>query len=799
MPSGAKQILVMLACSFALAGCVSDASLGPTLETRMPLVIDTKANPVLHPPRSLTDGQVNPIDRRLGRERDFSSFREVAPGLGLSLAAWKSHEFPGVAAYLALAKPREKAGHTDGGKPLVDDADPELQPKGDQNKPDSSEPQRHGANDLDGGYRLNFDDAEIKDVLQSVLGNVLGLTYTIAPNVAGRITLSSAAPQNRTELLSTLETVLSLQGLALTKNGSTYRIAPATIGAGTLDETGAEPGFGITVVPLDYLSVASINKLLSGFISDADGIRVDSSRNAIIVRGPGPRRDEIVRSIKSFDRDWMHTQSVSVVELRRAHPDEVIQELTRIFDSDTNGNANGLIQFKPIKRLRSIMVISKSAQLIRRAGLWIRRLDHENTSSTDAIFVYRPRYRDAKEMVRLVNGLLNGDGGGNSIAVTPPGPSGSGTQQGTQEQYKTIGQSTSSFAGGLPSIGPGPSGGVAGQSGLGAQSGGGGNGLQSTLADAAENGGSLTGSGKLKVTADVSNNTIVAYTDGETYTKVQSILRQIDVPPLQVAVNVIVAEVQLNDELKYGVQFYLNNRRGSIGLSQVLSSSAGSALAISPQTAGLNFLLGGASSPNVILNALDSVSKVHILSTPSVVVLENKPAVFEVGNQVPVITQTAQSNVSADAPSVNSVSYLDTGIILKITPRVGQHGDVAIDLDQVISSVVPNATGGADTSLTPTISKRRINSAISVRSGEIVLLAGLVNDTRQQQKGQVPFLGGGLGDILGNKDNAFTRSELVIFIRPVIIRDGKDASEVAGEFKSQLKEMNFHGEPVYKP
>ena len=299
---------------------------------------------------------------------------------------------------------------------------------------------------------------------------------------------------------------------------------------GVVDVTGKEPGFGISVVPLEFSSVASISKLLSGFVTDADGIRIDSSRNAVIVRGPGPRREEIVRAIKAFDSDWMRKQLVSVFELRRSRPDEVIQELSRIFNADTNGE--GVIQFKAMKRLRSIMVIARNPQLIRRAAEWIRRLDHQDTSVTDSVFVYRPRYRDAKEMVKLVNGLFNADSGGGSVAFqTQSGTSGQngafgqGGQPNGQQTQGAIGTSSSSFAGGLSSNGLGAAGGAGGQNG-GAVGGGlgsgfgvtqptSGSGLTGALADPIEAGQSSNGSGsKLKLTADVSNNTIVAYTDG---------------------------------------------------------------------------------------------------------------------------------------------------------------------------------------------------------------------------------------------------------------------------------------------
>ena len=806
------RVVAASASLLALAGCVGSGP--PALpDTRMPLVVDYREHRILHPPVKSPGGRVDPLPEGPGRSLEIrpEDKLEVPPGpqsridpadlhvsLSAALSAFHTRDRREGDAFLALVRRKKAATAAVDPMPGAD--------------PGSSGPvDNRATQDRDGGYRLNFEDAEIKDVLQAVLGNVLGLTYTLAPNITGRITISSAAPQSKTELLSTLETVLALQGLSLTKTGAIYRVAPLMAGGGAMDHNGSESGFGVSVVPLDYTSAASMMKLLAGFVADADGVRVDPARNAIVVRGPAPRREEIVRAVKAFDTDWMHTQSVAIVELKRSRPDEIIGELTRVFDNDTNGGGSGLIQFKAVRRLRAIMVISKAPGMIKKAEQWIRRLDHQDTAGTDSIFVYKPRYRDAREMVKLVNGLFGSSESGGGVAFQQASGQGQAAGQGqqTQPSGSAIGSSSAPFAGGLSSNGLGGNGGSGGASGFqNAQGSGSGSpfgqasptagsglgGLQGNLADPIEAGQSQgSGNGKLKLTADASNNTIVAYTDGETYAKVQSILRQIDVAPLQVAVNVIVAEVQLSDELKYGVQFYLrnhDNNKGSISLSQTASQF------LSTQT-GFNFLLGGASSPDVLISALDTISKVHILSTPSIVTTENKPATFEVGNQVPIITQQATSAIGFGAPTLNQVTYLDTGIILKIVPRVGQNGTVAMDLDQIISSVVPDPTGNS--TLTPTISKRRVASAISVRSGQTVLLAGLISDNRTQSKGQVPFLGPGLGDLLGNRDNNFTRSELVVFIRPVIIRDGKDAESVAQDFQGTLRAIDLHTPQVTKP
>lgn len=804
----------------ALTGCFLDQPPAALMTNRpMRIDVDTRPGPLVNPPPQRPQGRVDPDDTRPSRAKIFGPQSNINFGPSKNeLAALEAsiHAFAAKTGnantFLALA-PRKKARTSRSNAAAASDS-----ADSDPDAPDAiTEADLIGSGahpESDNGFRLNFEDAEIKDVLQAVLGQTLGLNYTIASGVTGRISISSASPQTREELLSTLETVLALQGLSMTKSGSVYRIAPATIGSGPVEVNKATPGYGISVVPLRYSSVTSVSKLLSGFLTEADGIRIDTSLNAIIVRGPGARREELVRAIKTFDRDWMHTQAVSVIELRRSKPEEVISELVRIFDTDQNGNGNGVIQFKAIKRMRAIMVISQNPNLVRRAVAWIRRLDHHDASQTDAVFVYRPRYRDAKEMVRVVNNLF-GSGGSSSSSSSSldnnDSPSQSrGKSNDSSGAHYGSGNSSVAFAGSLNNSGlgnstQGSSGAGGFGSGMGNASTGGGGGGGMAMGAAAAGGGhqqsgeandllddSKNGGGDashLKLVADTSNNSIIAYTTGETYQKVKSILTQLDVPPLQVAINVVIAEVQLTDELKYGVEVYLRNHTGSIGLTSAAATT------LSRYLPGANLVLGKATSPEVVISALDSVSKVHILSTPSVVVMENKSANFEVGNQVPVITQQAQSNTAPDAPTVNSVNYVDTGIILKIVPRVGQDGSVVMDLDQIISSVVQDATSASSGSnaLTPTISKRHIASDISVRSGQTVLLAGLINDNRGNTRGQLPWIGEQLGNIFGNTDNQYKRDELVIFINPVIIRDGMDAAVESQKFQERLKHIR---EPV---
>ena len=756
-----------LLCCLGVSGCMlAEPQVERVPETRMDLSVDTTPRrPQAMRPLGNPAVPVDPKDGATGRHVDFGpESRLVLPSHRDLSAAFGSLP-PRDSLYVALDTTDETR----------------LAP-----------PAASGA---EAGYRLNFEDADVRDVLQAVLGNVLKLNYTLAPNATGRITISSANPQNKAELLSTLETALATQGLSMVRIGSTYNITATAIGGGTVEDDVATLGYGISVVPLHFTSTAAMSKLLAGLVTDTDSLKVNAALNAMVVRGPAPRRAEIVLAIKSFDVDVMRDQSISVFELKRAKPDEIVAELNHIFNSETSEATNGLVTFKPVARLRSVMVISRTPSLIRRAGIWIRRLDSVDQKTSTNVYVYRPKFRDARELVKLVNGLFSAQGGmqgeesnqGTSADGFQQAGAGNGqSQQGSSVSAPgLLGQNPGQQGGGQAAVGTSPT-------TFGALTGGAGqaqNGSSGTVADPIETGQpGQSNTRKLSLAADASNNSIVAYTDGATYAKILSVMRQLDVAPLQVAVNVIIAEVQLNDELKYGVQFYLKHHdSGSIGLSDAASTALSSALP------GFNFLLGKASSPDVVLSALDSVSHVEILSSPSIVVMENKPATLQVGDQVPVTTRTAQSNLTADAPTVNSVDYKDTGIILKILPRVGQDGSVAMEIDQEISSVSNNTS-----TLTPTISKRRIASDISVLSGQTVLLAGLISDRYQKSKGSIPFLSDtpGIGKFFDNKDDSAARTELVVFIRPVVVRDSNGAEVVADEFKSHLRAIRAH-QPAY--
>ena len=249
----------------------------------------------------------------------------------------------------------------------------------------------------------------------------------------------------------------------------------------------------------------------------------------------------------------------------------------------------------------------------------------------------------------------------------------------------------------------------------------------------------------------------------------------------------------------YGVQFFLTSRdfglrpdRGSAlntkaGQAPTVDASGVANAFLNRAFPGFNFLVGQEAQPRLILDALHAITSVKVLSNPSLVVIDNQPAILQVGDQVPISTGSATVLTSSNT-IVNTIDYRDTGIILRVVPRVNVNGIVRLDIEQEISNVAPTS---ASTTLTPTVSQRRVKSSISVASGQTVLLAGLISERQERSSSGIPFLDQlphPLGDAFStNRTNGLTRTELIIFIRPQIIRDGVDAHFVSEEMRAKLR------------
>jgi general secretion pathway protein D len=645
--------------------------------------------------------------------------------------------------------------------------------------PDTSE------HDGAGGFALNFENTPVATVAKVVLGDILNVGYSIDPRAQGTISLSSGRPIAKSDMLFVLENALRVNNLLLVRDAVGYRILPATDGAiGSTDRPGAngstEPGYGLTVIPVQYVSGETLVKLMEGFESKPGTIRTDPSGKILLVLGTGSERQAALDTVRTFDVDWLRGQSVGIYPIYNGAPATLVTELEKIMDSGETGLGHNMVKFQAVERQNSILVVTSKPQLLRMASTWISRLDKSSVAST-GVKVYRVKYGDAKQMAALLANMFTGSGStGLESAANQIAPNAGATTLSTVDRLTGGARQETPNANGPAAPGPGQGQGQGADAAAAISTAG-------TLGPLGGGGPGGAGGAPLpnvRITADVANNSILVYASEEDYRIIARALIQLDRPKLQVAIDVTIAEVTLNDQLDYGVQFFLD-KGAVLNVSQ-------STLPITPTLPGFNVVLGNALSPRVVINALHQYTDVKILSNPSLVVVDNQPATLEVGDQVPITTGSA-TVLSANNAVVNTVDYKNTGIILKVQPRVNSNGTVLLDIEQEISAVVDNLTNGVPasttTNLTPTISERRVKSELSVANGQTVLLAGLIQETQNVTHSGIPILDRipVLGNAFGSKNNSIARTELILFIRPQIIHDGADASVVAEELRSKMR------------
>uniref|UniRef100_UPI0005555BDF secretin N-terminal domain-containing protein n=1 Tax=Beijerinckia mobilis TaxID=231434 RepID=UPI0005555BDF len=562
-----------------------------------------------------------------------------------------------------------------------------------------------------------------------------------------------------------------------------------------------------------------VGRVLEGLGSRGGSVRMEADSNLLIVQGTAAERQAAMEAAEMVDVDWLKSRSVAVLPLTNSSPDTVINEVHHILGTGEGGLSKDIVQMQPINRLNAVLAVSRNHAAIQKVTQWVAKLDKADYTAL-GVKVYKLQYANAKTVAKMLNQIYGGSGGGQTSDdqdkdVLQPGGASSSTaagKSGTGSSAFSSGfgnqssnQSSSGFGGssgtqvasasGSSAFGSSPFGSLKSGSGSGGQSGGSG-----TDDSASAGGGGGAGKNKnIRITPDVDTNSLLIYANRLDYRLIEHTVRSMDRPPTQVAIEVTVAEVTLTDALNYGVQAYLNqgsvaaqytNTSGSSSSSSSSSTSTSTVIPLATTNPALNLLIGQVVNPRLVINALSTITDVKILSTPSLVVVDRQPAVLQVGDQVPILSQQSTSTITSTSAIVNSVEYKDTGIILNVLPRVNANGIVALDVEQQISSV----SSTDSTTLTPTISQRRVRSTIAIPSGQTVMLAGLIQEKSNGTRTGIPIINKirFLNDIVSNRSTSDSRSELIIFIRPQVIRNGFDAQQVSEEFRERLQVMRDH-------
>ena len=446
-----------------------------------------------------------------------------------------------------------------------------------------------------------------------------------------------------------------------------------------------------------------------------------------------------------------------------ADPETVAQELDTLFANDKDSPTKGIVRFVPNRRLKSVLVISSRPEYLRRAQAWARRLDMATQSTVKQVFVYPVRSRTAADLAKLLQRVY----GSQEQAKTPPKTPGPPPPTGIVPPMTIFGPTTTIVPPPTqPPPEPPPPNGEPPPT------------TTTTAAGPGADGPRDDRVAGIGVVADDTNNALIVTATAQEYRRVRQILERIDVAPNQVFIEATIAEVRLNDDLKRGVRWFFQARDTSFQFTDLVSGAA------SPVFPTFTTFLN-TTNTKFVLDALSTVTDVNIVSSPTLMVLDNKKATLQVGNEVPIITQSAIAVLTPGSPIVNSVTYRNTGIVLNITPRVGDKGRILLEVEQEASDVVRTLTSGIDS---PTIQQRRIKTTVIVNDGETIILGGMIQDRADIRKDQVPLIGEVplLGNLFKSKLDQIVRVELLVAITPRIVRDDGQIRAITEEFRTRI-------------
>ncbi len=610
-------------------------------------------------------------------------------------------------------------------------------------------------NHADGKYSMNFDAADISEVIKIILSDMLHENYVLSPKVAGTVTLQTTQPLHKQELLPTLEMLLRVNNAVLIKQDGIYRIEPGSTAlkianTSLLDSKKIHPGYQIKVIPLKYVGAIDMAEIIKPVVPNNAIIKIDPARNILLVAGTRSELEKIVDLINTFDVNYIAGMSFGLYPLENIEVGNAIADIEKIINKGEKSPLSGVLRLIAIKHLNAILVISQQKYYLQEIEKWIKRLDiQQNGIDEGGFVVYRVQHVDAVELAATLNSIIRGI---SSSSKRPPSVA-------PGQRVATISNKTTK--------------------------------VNNSSQNKANNFNMhLKG---VNIIADEPNNSLIIMAQLQQYRILNKIIKKLDVMPLQVLIDATIVSVSLTDGFEHGVQWVFNNGLGGNYKGTGLLSSVGNAIAAA-STGGFSYgVLNNGNQIRLLFNTLAKNNKLNVLSTPSVMVLNNRKATIKVGDQVPIRTAEAtNTNSSLDPIQTSSIEMRDTGVILTVKPRVNANGVVILEIDQKVDEVGKQAASGSNID-SPTIIQRQIKSTVAVISGESIVLGGLMKESHTYSNNGIPVLKDipYIGWLFGKQEKTVIKDELIAIITPRVVENKFDARKVTNEFKRKLSGIYY--------
>lgn len=621
---------------------------------------------------------------------------------------------------------------------------------------------------------LNFEGVDIRTVIEQIFTQYLREPYLVHPSLTGTVTLRTTRGIPRKELIPTLEMLLRQNGHALVKEDGLFKILPFNQVRGSLSpqlggvSTPLPQGFSVIVVPLKFIGAKPMQQLLEPFTTDGSAVRADELRNLVILAGGQRELRHLLDTIDLFDVDFLAGMSVGVFPIKSANVKELVSDVEKVFGANTSPLA-GIVRVVPIERLNALLIVTTQPRYLEEAKKWIERLDQASPRG-GGLHVYQVKNGKAENLAALLSEIFGGTKGASSTAPQlAPGARPAEIRSPAAAPATTPTAATT---------------GVTSASSTGFQ------------------GDGVLVSKDVRVVADKDNNALLIIASQADYEKIEIALKQLDVVRRQVLVEVLIAEVRLSDELRFGLEWFVTARNNTVGglrfpsgaaLSSVLPRTPGVGrndttglpndprATVSP-TAGLQLINMVGSDIRGILQALGSDGRAQLLSTPQIMALDNEKAQIKVGERISVQTGTQTTGTTTGV--ITTEQYLDTGVLLTVTPRINASGQVTMEINQEVSEIGESRQGSNN----PNIINRNFQTSATVASGDTMVLAGLIRKNRRSGSAGVPLLSKIpiIGGVFGVQNIVEDQTELVILITPRVVSTQSQAREVTNELRRKM-------------
>ncbi|MBS3951353.1 MAG: type II secretion system secretin GspD [Methylomicrobium sp.] len=636
-----------------------------------------------------------------------------------------------------------------------------------------------------GTYSLNFDEADLGEVAKVIISDILGQNYVLSPKVAGKVTLQTTKPLSKEQLMPTLEMLLRMNNAALVKDGGVYHIEPAgeALMTSSLSVAGGSAtlpsGYQVKVYPIRNVDVANIGEILKPLVGEKTILHSDVTRNLLVVGGTAAELERVQEIVSIFDADIMRGRSFAMFPLSHVDPPTLVEELDQIFNKIGKEDESSFFRFIPIERMNAILAITHQSRYLTDIENWIIRLDRAKKASGGGVNVYKVQHVNALDLAMVLSDIYGSASvqsrggqvaaGRKSVEVTNrPGSSSSSNRNRPQSTGNTPQiQQVQRTSPGLGSL----SGGTGGSAGNV----------------------KVAGVGEVKIIPDEINNSLVIVATAQEYSVIKDVIKQLDVMPLQVLIDATIVEVTLRDALQYGIQWYFSegssgiaSTSGTAGTADRLTDAAITALAAAG-TGGLSAIYSSG-AVKALLKAQAEDGNVNVISSPSLMVLNNQEANIQVGEEKSLRTSES-TPLSGGAGPTNSliqttqVEQRKTGVMVTVKPRVNANGLVTMEIEQSVESFGNTSTNG-----NPDILTREIASSVAVQSGETIVLGGLIQERNTSSQSGIPFLHDLplIGPLFGSTVKNNDRTELVLLLTPRVVTSRQDARLVTDEFKRKL-------------